>query len=291
MSLIGLGEYSQAQEAVTAGLDREEAFAPLHYAQGLVYLKDGSVSRAQQAFERAIEIDPSFIDPRVALSDLYLSQGEVESALETALAARDIREFDVNVLAAVSRAYLASGDLENAAAYANLAAYIDPGSAGAVVAQAEGRLALGYYELAAIGLENYQEQINESDAQVWALLGEAYGKLGRTDDAQMAYARAIQLSDDVALALVGRGLFYLDEGRYQAALNDLQQAIDDGVNTPEVQLGYGEAAYHLGNYQAARRAAETVLTANPDNPQAILLSVQAATEAGSDPGAILNTRR
>jgi tetratricopeptide (TPR) repeat protein len=287
MSLIRLGRYSEAQDAVTAGIQHDESFAPLHYAQGLIYLENGADSRARQSFERAMETDPSYIDPRLALSDLYLNQGDVETALQTALDARDVRQYDVNVLVAISRAYLASDDVENAAAFANLAVHIDPGSAGAVVAQARGRLALGYYELAAIGLENYQEQVSEGNAEVWALLGEAYGKLNRADDAQVAYARAIQLSDNATDALVGRGLFYLAEGRYELALDDLQQVIDDGVNTLVVQLGYGEAAFHLGDYDTARKVADAVLANNPDNTQATLLAIQAATEAEDDPDTIV----
>jgi tetratricopeptide (TPR) repeat protein len=141
---------------------------------------------------------------------------------------------------------------------------------------------LGYNELAAIGLENFMDQVDEGNAEIWALLGEAYGKLGRIEDAQSAYARAIQLSDDVTVALIGRGLFYLRAERYQEALDDLAQAVENGTRSPDVLLGYGQAAYALGDYQTAIDSAETVLEDNPENVDAIILAALAASEVDLD---------
>ncbi len=248
-SLLQLGETARAVRLAEQGVAQESDFAPLHVVLAEGYTRQGSFERARVAAERARSLDPRLIAGYIALAELYLEQGNYDAALTEVEAGRIVRKYDVNLLVLASRIHLARGDAENATAYANLAYYIDPGAEPVALALARGRLALDFNERAIIGLEDFLNEVNPSSAEAWALLGQAYGRQGRAADAQMAYARALQLSGDASLALAERGRLYLAQGRYREAYDDLTAALEVLGSEPELRLDHARAAFAVGAYR------------------------------------------
>jgi tetratricopeptide (TPR) repeat protein len=248
VSLLRLGDTQGAADAIDAGMEADSNFAPLYIAQAELFALEGEAEQARESSARAKEIDPQYVQPYVNLSQYYLDTGDNQAALAEVEAGRAIRKYDVNLLVMASRIYLDSGDLENAAAYANLAYYVDPSSESTSIAVARSRLALGLNSLAVIGLENLLDEVNPSNAEGWGLLGQAYGREGRFEDAQMAYARALQLTDNGPEALAARGLFYLERDQSELAYEDLSVALEAFPQRDEVLKGHAQAAFALGIY-------------------------------------------
>ncbi len=286
MSLIELGDLEGAKEAVEKGLVQGEDFAPLHVAAGILAADEGNTEQARSSFEQAKSIDPKLVDAYLSLAQAYLDEGNTGAALAEVQAAREIARNDTNVLVMGSKVYLASGDAENAAAYANLAAYIDPASEGVVLAQARGRLALGLYDLAIIGLEGYLDRVNRGSSDAWALLGNAYGRADRDEDAQVAYIRALQISENNPLALRGRGLFYYNRGDFAQAFVDLTAALENSSGDNELRLARAKAGFELGEYEAALDDLEVLRTALPGSSEIETLYVRVLIETGQDDAAI-----
>ncbi len=279
MAHLYLGNREAAQAAFEAGLAQDESFAPLHAALGTIYMQQGALERARRENERAKALDPRLVQAYVNLAQIAIAEGDYAAALAEVEAGRAVRKYDVNLLVLASAAYLASGDAESATAYANLATYIDPGAEGAALALARGRLALGLDELAIIGLEDYLYGVNLSSGEAWTLLGQAYGRMGRSEDALMAFARALQVSTNAAPVLAARGQFYLAQGRYDLAYADLNAALDDGEGTPDVRLARAQAAFALGHYSEALEDVRAVRRVKPDVPEVETLYVRTLVES------------
>ncbi|MBN1123174.1 MAG: tetratricopeptide repeat protein [Anaerolineae bacterium] len=282
MSLIELGDLEGAKEAVEKGLDRGEDFAPLQVAAGILAADEGNTEQARSFFEQAKSIDPKLIDAYLALAQVYLDEGNTGAALSEVQAAREIARNNVNVLVMGSKVYLASGDAENAAAYANLAAYIDPAAEGVVLAQARGRLAFGLYDLAIMGLESYLDRVNLASSDAWALLGDAYGQVDRDEDAQVAYIRALQISENNPLALRGRGLFYYNRGDFERAFADLSAALENSSGDAELRLARAKAGFELEEYEAALDDLEVLRAALPGSPEIETFYIRALIETGQE---------
>lgn len=278
MARFYLGDVEGAQAAFEAGLAQDEGFAPLHAALGTIYMQQGALERAKRENERAKALDPRLVQAYVNLAQIAIAEGNYAVALAEVEAGRVVRKYDVSLLVLASEVYLASGDAENATAYANLATYIDPSAEGAVLALARGRLALGLEELAIIGLEDYLYGVNLSSGEAWTLLGQAYGRMGRTEDALMAFVRALQVSAEAAPALAARGQFYLDVGCFDLAYADLSAALEAGDDTPDTRLARAQAAFALGRYDEALKDIEAVRRAKPSEQEVEALYVRALAE-------------
>jgi len=62
-----------AQILVDQGKKRNDRYAPLWNASGLLKMKRGAVSSAQKDFRQAIQLDPRFVEPRMNLGQIVLS--------------------------------------------------------------------------------------------------------------------------------------------------------------------------------------------------------------------------
>jgi tetratricopeptide (TPR) repeat protein len=251
MSLVKLGDFAHANEILQDALGRDDAFAPLHMAQGLIHESAGAYAQARLEYERARDLDPRLVEVYGYLAELYLAEGDFEMAMQTVNAGRAIRKWDVNLIVLASRTAYASRDFEQAAALANLAHYIDPSSEAVALAQARGRLALGLADLAVVDLEDYLYEVYPSSAEGWALLGQIYNQQGRQADAQMAYARALQLSPGQPVALYGQGVFYLDRGDYVRAYESLSAALAARPDDTDILLAHARTAVVLGEFDPA----------------------------------------
>lgn len=100
----------------------------------------------------------------------------------------------------------------------------------------------------------------------YTALGDVEFRRGRTDEAVGAYRRLMAAYPYAYVAELHRqvGLFELRGGRFEAAAQDLQQAV---ALDPQDWFAYhllGHAYYRLGDFRSARAAWERALAVNPD---------------------------
>lgn len=274
MSLAYLGDLDAAEDVLKAGLEMDETFAPLHAALGYVYTRQGATERARLENERAKQLDPALVIAYLNLAETYLAEGDVQAALAEVEAIREQRPYDVNALVMAGKVYLANGQPEQAVAVGNLAHYIDPGSEDVILLLARARLAMGLTRSAIMGLEEYVDRVYPVDAEAWVLLGQAYEREGRFDDALEAYQIALQIQGDSVDALIGRGLFYFERGDYEQAYADLDAALSLESEHPRARYGRALSAFALGNYEQALEDLEFVREQTGDLGDVDLLEVE-----------------
>jgi len=278
MSLIGLERFDDARARLTVALGRNENFAPLHVAEGILLARAGAVERARVSFERARDIDPLYLRTYLELADLSLAEGDYDSAQAQIDAARATNRYsyDVNLLVAEGEIALARGDVARAVALGNLAFYIDPGAEDVVVFLARSRIEFGAIGAAVIGLEDYLADANPASARAWALLGTAYGLQDRFDEGFLAYQRALQLSENVTEALIARGYFYMEQRQVQNAFDDFEAALASEPGSRDALAGHAMTGIELGQFEAAIADLEK-LRANltPPDPNLETLYVRA----------------
>ena len=91
-------------------------------------------------------------------------------------------------------------------------------------------------------------QIVESDAsdfQAWTLLGTLYLAQEKREDAETAYAKAIEIKPTYALPLINLGKLLLMQKRFDEAVDKLTRAVELQPQSPDANLFLGEAYLRL----------------------------------------------
>lgn len=125
-----------------------------------------------------------------------------------------------------------AGDREGALADYTKALAIDPGFAAAHLNRAEVRLETGD----ATGSLNDLQQIETTyrDSTFYQTrLGDAYVRLNKPAEAQVAYDRAIQLSPKNVEALTNRGALFYQQKAFGPAMQDITLALQVNPDQPE----------------------------------------------------------
>lgn len=127
---------------------------------------------------------------------------------------------------------------------------------------------------------------NDEPYKIWANLGNSYGDLGRIDEAQKAFDKAVELKDDFAPAYLGRGRMFFESGKLNLAEKELESAV-------KYKDDYASAYYYLGRVEAQKNKLEEAASALQKsltyerNPQylaetrALLADVQKKLERGT----------
>ncbi|NOX64059.1 MAG: tetratricopeptide repeat protein [Chloroflexi bacterium] len=136
------------------------------------------------------------------------------------------------------------------------------------------------------------------DSNAWRVyfaLAEILAQQKQFEAAEAAYTQSIELlslrgqpGDDLILAdiYVSRGFFYLGLEDYQAAASDFEKSLELGRNDAAVQSALSWAAYRLGDYETAVRAAAAARQMLPERPdlafnEALFLLAAGQTDAAN----------
>jgi tetratricopeptide (TPR) repeat protein len=139
-----------------------------------------------------------------------------------------------------------------------------------------------WHALKAAGGEDLRLQ---ADAR--SLLGNIAFERGIIDVAEEHYRRAAELSEQLGdQSAVGRllgaiGRLHATQGRYTAALDDLQSAVTRVPDDLTLQTELAKALWHAGQAQAAAAVFGTVLTIEPDFAEALAGRAQVCAENGN----------
>jgi superkiller protein 3 len=98
---------------------------------------------------------------------------------------------------------------------------------------------------------NVALQLNPESGSIHYYLARTQTQLGESIPAVEHLNQAERLGFDPASVQAGRGLAWLDQGNYEAAKQDLTQALAVSPDKDETALALAQAHYHLGDYAAA----------------------------------------
>lgn len=232
----------------------------LYRAQQAVANNDLDEARTQYSIieERAnavIEQDPRLLEAPVVLARRYQLSGDYDDALEVvnrallfspeAFTHIPLRIEKMNVL-------FAQGQYDAVIQEANEAIYINAFTPEAHRIRIQAAMAKGDPGLGVLYAEAYRF-FYPSSVEAFKLEGDARRAEGKTDEALIAYTRALLgTADDPNFveAIIARAELYRAEGRYQAALDDYSAALTF-IDEPNIRAARMAVAYAAGDYETA----------------------------------------
>jgi tetratricopeptide (TPR) repeat protein len=245
--------------------DRAVAVNP-DYAPG--FMGRGRM-RIQQNFaggpadmEEAIEIDPTFTEGYIRLAEYYQSQSLWSNVDSTLTAAIENGGGTPLIYIMLSDSQIRLGRYEDALDNALIGSANDPSMEMGYLMIGRAYVAYGinymvpnmdYFESAIWPLETYLLYEPDDPAGLTAL-GRAYLEMGRYEEAVPLFDRAIEINQRYAQAYVSRALFWIREGLYEDAVDDLITARRYAPDTFEISLTLGRAYYLLEEYGQAQDA-------------------------------------
>jgi len=226
---------------------------------------------ALAAFDKAIALDAGFYQAWYAKGVTLYQQGLYEEALVA---------FDEAIKASGETFALSWGKrgetLNALQRYEEALVAFDKAIELEQVTEAEFSYYMGRGYALAEGLKRNEEAVESYTQAIainehsWAYndRGYAYLNLGNLDAAIADLNKALEINPELALAYSNRGGAYLTLGNLDAAMADLNKALE--IN-PELALAYsnrGGAYLNLGNYEAAMADFNKALEINPELAEA-----------------------
>ena len=147
------------------------------------------------------------------------------------------------------------------------ARHIDSNLSGAILEQER------YEEGLAIALEGIERRIAANPANpdifpgLHANAGVAFANLGRMEQAEEHFRRALEIAPDYESALTNLSILLEQDGRYEEAAALLG---DRGVDDPDILAGAGLAQQEQGNYRAAEQSYRQALEIDPGHYAALI---------------------
>ncbi len=235
--LLSRGELTAAAELCQAALRVAPDSARAHFLLGKVHIERGDTAAARQALGKAVELEPANYAAQLELGLLYEAQGDVEQAYAH-LRHADPREAN-HQLWARAWPYFNSGQPEAGLAALELIIRLDPADANALFVRADQLRALKRYDQALV----------------------AYDELHRAAPGDVRY-------------YLGRGQLHADQGQGDAAIADLETAVNAAPAS-------AEAWFHLGRYRWRFRRDGPGATAALARALALSPNAWYATELGN----------
>lgn len=222
-----------------------------------LHLQEGDFRSARSALEAWVGRDPTAHEPRLQLG-LVTSVLQPEQALTHLRLAEELAPRSD----ALARALIQA--IEDARVFDNKSFTL------AQVGQALARA--GAWELSAEAFRQALE-LDQGYIEVKAYLGLVLDRLG--DEQGMAYLReAVQEAPRAALPKVFMALHWMEEGAFQKAKEELEEAAALEPENPAIASELGAVYSALGEVSAAKTAYRRAAALAPDEPQFWLLLAQ-----------------
>lgn len=279
------GNYEEMAIFMEQATRAEPDSADTHYYLGEAYLLLGEPEKALFAYEKAIETNPNFapaylgrskamvaldpnfdietdliqaiyFDPQLAeahqeLAAYYLTVGSPEQALESISLTEQLLPESPLVYAYRSQALLQLGEFELALESAQTAYQLDQTILNVYRTLGNLYLLSGDTKQASDFLEIYL-RYEQEDSDAWATYGRAlFESQGESAQAMQAFEKALAIDENSFVALLYRGLSYLEAGEGQLAVNDLFIARNFDRESFLASLGLARALSLAGRYDDA----------------------------------------
>lgn len=252
----------------------------------------GKIDEAKATFT-SINTDP---DAQLNLARLLITVGQSQAALDTLTPLVQADANNAELQALYGLALRGTGKTTEAAAAFDQALTLDPNNelaqnakqllneqqsitggqgvalnadAQAAFEQGQGQLANGDIEGALASFKQVRTLQDNGLAAFYE--GYTLQQLGggRIREAVPAYQRALQDYPDSDIILNNLGYAYIQTGRYDLALDNLNRALAINANNVNANLNLGLTNYNLGRYADAVKAFDAALALEPNQPELV----------------------
>ena len=189
------GQHQEAVKAFTRALERDPQMATGYMNRGYVWNDLRMATRAEQDFRKALALRPDYGEAHLGLAYSLLQLRRPQGALkETELAEKTLGESGSLHLAR-AEAYRQRANLGRAEGEYQRALKLQNGDENIYLALADTQYRLGEYQASADTL-NQALTVSPNSPLIEAQLARSYAKLGRSQDANAAIARAEKVGGD-----------------------------------------------------------------------------------------------
>jgi Tfp pilus assembly protein PilF len=264
-------------------------FSSVLYAQsvsdGVAAIDAGRLDDAVRIFSALAERTPNCFECQFYLGLAQFRAGHstiARPALEKAVA---LIPADANAWKLLGLATTSSGDLDAAIGAFRKACDLAPKDEEACYYFARNLYAQGHYEAARVPFDKALEAAPAAMlAKVHRAIALNFAALGQPDEAERHFLEAIQSAGraprDSEDPRVDYGAFLFRQGRTDAALAPLQQAVKDSPASPRANLELGRVLLHLDKTEAAVASLEKAVELAPSDSNAHLLLGRAYLKLG-----------
>lgn len=237
--------YENARDAYQEAININPSFAPAFLGRARANLALGSEANVKGDLDNAILLDPLFTEAYIQRADFQLSQERLSEAIADLEMALEINPSSAAAWMSLAQVQLASGDYETALSSALNANQLDLTLVPVYLTLAQAYFATGQAELAAAVLQTYTIYA-ENDRESRLIIGTIYNELGRYESAVEALNQYLDAFPRSAEALFQRGQAYLYLGNFNLARNDFEDAVSYDPFDFDAQLGIARADFNLG---------------------------------------------
>ena len=245
-------------------LDRNYSPAVLLLAE--LNLRTGNLSESDRLLTQLIKNHPENAQAQLALAETYLAQRRPDKALEVYQKMTRLFPKNAEIPRRVGSVFQQQGDTARARAALERSLSLAPDYLPTLQEITELDASEHHYDEAHRRLDGITEKYPKA-AQPLLLQGEIYWKEGRTNQAEAAFTKAIELNPQLPIAYLSLARLYLASHQEQQALDRLSALVSKG--DIEFLLEIGEIYQEAGSYEQARAAYEKLLAARPNSATAM----------------------
>lgn len=307
MDYLGGGDYENAMIQFRTAVDQNSRVAEAYRGEGIVYMKQSEYDSAATVFERSLTAlarsgnsSADFQeDVEYYLAEAYLKNDQTDKALELYAqltggknparafllhGIANIKKSDIDAAKedfdrVVSkdagyenciRIYEALADASHkadGAAYLEQALNAEPKTADDYYYQG-----MVYYDLGNSdkALASFKTAVDQGSADASSMYAKVCIDAGKTDDARSMFETMVKDGKKLAAAYNGLALCDIADGKYDDALTEIRNGLDQNDDSVNEALEYNEAVIYEKklDFETAKSKMESFLKKYPDNEEA-----------------------
>lgn len=252
-------------------------------------LENGDIDEALEKLDDHLDAWGDRPEFKVLRCELAVESEEYDEAIKLAKKAVDSIEGEEQkgrMLSARGYAHYYLDELEDARAVFNDAVKACPTLMTAIVGRAMVHEDLGYYSAAMLDL-NRAIEIDELEAQPWAIRGAIHLHLGDVESAKNDLRYAVESDPDDELSRLNLARIYALEQKTSQAMETIEALCEDGWDPDYVApalLLRSQLSLTLGSFEPGLEDAERAIELIPDLPWGYLQAAACILTSSADPG-------
>ena len=265
--------YNQAIDLLKKDVDEAEAkgkqdkgalknLSTCYYEVGQCYQQTGDYKLMSENFDKSLSIDDKY----------YNKIFEIRDELYRRFFNEGVEPFN-------------KGDYQSSSEKFSLVIIIDPENMAAYKQRGLSYLQLGKYEEALVDFRRVIElegllEVKGKDADLRKNIANIYYKLGRLDDAMIAYEEALALDPNDTHIISRLAMMYQEKGNSKEAIEMYDRAIAANPEKTDLWFNRGILYFNMENYEEAVKSFNKVVELNPKDAESLMNLVNSLWMAG-----------
>jgi len=265
---LGAGQKEKGLELARLFSKQAKNDVRAHFTLGVLLAKQREYSAASHEFEVADSLQPGTFEILYNLGQAYRKKEDNAKALEVLGQALKLSPNSVEALYLVAQIYSDEGKDLDALEVLVKAHRLAPENTDVVFLMARLSMKQSFFE-DAISLLQEGVKVAPKRAKLLAALGECYFMAGKVEEAKDTFQTLIQV-DPSARSYAFMALCYRNLGRFDEAVNYLQQGLKANPHDVSCLYNLGYIASRQGQYEAGEKWLKQALQVDPNYPEALL---------------------